>query len=111
MYFPSPVQVARYTGDITVIERAPTHQIQVFQQSGGFMRKFGSLELQPPRGVAVDPLGCLVVFECRVVRVIIFYQSGDLLCKFVCSDQLTFPNGAVVTGRRRYSYPTTSPTA
>ncbi|KAH9359825.1 hypothetical protein HPB48_015709 [Haemaphysalis longicornis] len=94
-YFPSRVVVARARGDTIVIERATAHQVQVFQGSGRFERKVGSLEQQHPRAVVVDPLGRLVV-DCRVTRVVIFDQSGNLLRKFVCSERLTFPNGVAV---------------
>lgn len=99
MFLPSRVAVARATGDIVVIERAPTHQVQVFSRSGQFLRKFGAYELQHPRSVAVDPLGRLVVIECHVMRVVIFDRDGNLVRQFVCSDQLSFPNGVAVNDR------------
>ncbi|KAL3249573.1 hypothetical protein MRX96_055798 [Rhipicephalus microplus] len=87
-------------GDIVVTERSPTHQIQIYNQYGQFVRKFGAVILQHPRGVAVDPKGRVVVVECKVMRVIIFDQSGNVLQKFGCSKHLEFPNGVVVNDRQ-----------
>ena len=47
-------------------ERSPTHQVQIFNQYGQFVRKFGANVLQHPRGVTVDHLGRIVIVECKV---------------------------------------------
>lgn len=54
------------TGDFVVTERSPTHQIQVYNQYGQFLRKFGANILQHPRGVCVDTKGRIIVVECKV---------------------------------------------
>jgi tripartite motif-containing protein 2/3 len=61
------VAVNRLTGDMIVTERSPTHQIQVYNQYGQFVRKFGANILQHPRGVCVDHRGRVVVVECKVL--------------------------------------------
>lgn len=58
--------VNRLTGDFIVTERSPTHQIQIYNQYGQFLRKFGANILQHPRGVCVDSKGRIVVIECKV---------------------------------------------
>ncbi|KRX40173.1 Brain tumor protein [Trichinella murrelli] len=95
-----PVAVNRATGDIIVTERSPTHQIQVYNQYGQFIRKFGANILQHPRGVTVDYKGRIVVVECKVMRVIIFDMVGNVLVKFGCSKYLEFPNGVVTNDRQ-----------
>ena len=47
-------------------QRAPTHQIQIYNQYGQFVRKFGANILQHPRGVCVDNKGRIIVVECKV---------------------------------------------
>ena len=49
-------------------------QVQIYNQYGQFVRKFGANILQHPRGVCVDNKGRIVVVECKVMRVIIFDQ-------------------------------------
>lgn len=58
--------VNRVTGDFIVTERSPTHQIQIYNQYGQFLRKFGANILQHPRGVCVDNKGRIIVIECKV---------------------------------------------
>lgn len=58
--------VNRATGDFIVTERSPTHQIQIYNQYGQFVRKFGANILQHPRGVCVDSKGRIIVVECKV---------------------------------------------
>lgn len=60
------VAVNRLTGDFIVTERSPTHQIQIYNQYGQFLRKFGANILQHPRGVCVDHKGHIIVIECKV---------------------------------------------
>lgn len=47
------------------LERSPTHQIQIYNQYGQFVRKFGANILQHPRGVTVDSKGRIIVVECK----------------------------------------------
>lgn len=100
LLYPNRVAVVRTSGDIIVTERSPTHQIQIYNQYGQFVRKFGANILQHPRGVTVDNKGRIVVVECKVMRVIIFDQSGNVLTKFGCSKHLEFPNGVVVNDKQ-----------
>lgn len=78
----------RHAGDLIVTERSPTHQIQIYNQYGQFVRKFGANILQHPRGVTVDNKGRIIVVECKVMRVLIFDQMGNVLQKFGCSKHL-----------------------
>lgn len=100
LLYPNRVAVVRTSGDIIVTERSPTHQIQIYNQYGQFVRKFGANILQHPRGVTVDHKGRIVVVECKVMRVIIFDQVGNVLQKFGCSKHLEFPNGVVVNDKQ-----------
>ncbi|VDO37739.1 unnamed protein product [Brugia timori] len=93
LLYPNRVAVNRLTGDFIVTERSPTHQIQIYNQYGQFLRKFGANILQHPRGVCVDSKGRIIVIECKVMRVIIFDMFGNILQKFSCSRYLEFPNG------------------
>ncbi|CAF0799161.1 unnamed protein product [Rotaria sordida] len=93
LLYPNRVAVFRQSGDIVVTERSPTHQIQIYNQYGQFIRKFGANVLQHPRGVCVDNLGHIIVVECKVMRVFIFDTNGNVLNKFTCSKYLEFPNG------------------
>ncbi|XP_073999293.1 tripartite motif-containing protein brain tumor isoform X2 [Rhodnius prolixus] len=100
LLYPNRVAVVKTSGDIIVTERSPTHQIQIYNQYGQFVRKFGANILQHPRGVTVDSKGRIIVIECKVMRVIIFDQSGNVLQKFGCSKHLEFPNGVVVNDKQ-----------
>ncbi|VDP39578.1 unnamed protein product [Soboliphyme baturini] len=100
LLYPNRVAVNRVTGDIVVTERSPTHQIQVYNQYGQFLRKFGANVLQHPRGVTVDSKGRIVVVECKVMRVIILDMFGNVLQKFSCSKYLEFPNGVVTNDKQ-----------
>jgi len=100
LLYPNRVAVVKTSGDIIVTERSPTHQIQIYNQYGQFVRKFGANILQHPRGVTVDHKGRIIVVECKVMRVIIFDQYGNVLNKFGCSKHLEFPNGVVVNDRQ-----------
>ncbi|CAH0393564.1 unnamed protein product [Bemisia tabaci] len=100
LLYPNRVAVVKNSGDIIVTERSPTHQIQIYNQYGQFVRKFGANILQHPRGVTVDNKGRIVVVECKVMRVIIFDQAGNVLQKFGCSKHLEFPNGVVVNDKQ-----------
>jgi len=100
LLYPNRVAVVKTSGDIIVTERSPTHQIQIYNQYGQFVRKFGANILQHPRGVCVDNKGRIIVVECKVMRVIIFDQLGNVLNKFGCSKHLEFPNGVVVNDRQ-----------
>lgn len=100
LLYPNRVAVHRATGDVIVTERSPTHQIQVYNQYGQFLRKFGATILQHPRGVTVDSKGRIVVVECKVMRVLIFDMYGNVLQKFGCSKYLEFPNGVVTNDKQ-----------
>ena len=58
---------------------ASEFQVQIYNQYGQFVRKFGANILQHPRGVCVDNKGRIIVVECKVMRVIIFDQVS---CRF-----------------------------
>ena len=73
------------TGDIVVMERFPTLQVQIFTKFGQLIRKFGADILQHPRGVTTDNCGRIIVVECKVMRVVIFDMVGNVLNKFSCS--------------------------
>lgn len=100
LLYPNRVAVVKQSGDIIVTERSPTHQIQVYNQYGQFVRKFGADILQHPRGVTVDNKGNIIIVECKVMRVIIFDLSGNVFHKFGCSKHLEFPNGVVVNDKQ-----------
>ncbi|RWS29605.1 B-box type zinc finger protein ncl-1-like protein [Leptotrombidium deliense] len=100
LLYPNRVAVVKQSGDIIVTERSPTHQIQIYNQYGQFVRKFGANILQHPRGVTVDNKGRIIVVECKVMRVLIFDQMGNVLQKFGCSKHLEFPNGVVVNDKQ-----------
>jgi tripartite motif-containing protein 2/3 len=99
LLYPNRVSVVKSSGDIIVTERSPTHQIQIYNQYGQFVRKFGANILQHPRGVTVDNKGRVIIVECKVMRVIIFDQFGNVIHKFGCSKHLEFPNGVVVNDK------------
>ena len=99
LLYPNRVAVVRTSGEIVVTERSPTHQVQIYNQYGQFVRKFGASILQHPRGVTVDDKGRIIIVECKVMRVIIFDQMGNVLQKFGCSKHLEFPNGVVVNDK------------
>uniref|UniRef100_A0A915AKF5 RING-type E3 ubiquitin transferase n=1 Tax=Parascaris univalens TaxID=6257 RepID=A0A915AKF5_PARUN len=100
LLYPNRVAVNRVTGDFIVTERSPTHQIQIYNQYGQFLRKFGANILQHPRGVCVDSKGRIIVIECKVMRVIIFDMFGNILQKFSCSRYLEFPNGVCTNDKQ-----------
>jgi tripartite motif-containing protein 2/3 len=45
-------------------------------------------------------MGRVIVVECKVMRIVIFDNNGNLLKKFGCSQHLHFPNGVVVNDRQ-----------
>lgn len=100
LLYPNRVAVVRTSGDIIVTERSPTHQIQIYNQYGQFVRKFGANTLCYPRGVTVDNKGRIIVVECKVMRVIIFDQYGTVLHQFNCPSHLEFPNGVIVNDKQ-----------
>ncbi|KAL7074978.1 hypothetical protein ACQ4LE_005724 [Meloidogyne hapla] len=99
LLYPNRVSVNCVTGDFVVTERSPTHQIQIYNQYGQFIRKFGASILQHPRGVCVDSKGRIIVVECKVMRVLIFDMFGNIIHKFSCSRYLEFPNGVCTTDK------------
>ena len=46
LLYPNRVAAVRASGDIIVTERSPTHQVQIYNQYGQFVRKFGANILQ-----------------------------------------------------------------
>ncbi|KAI0981085.1 hypothetical protein GJ496_003628 [Pomphorhynchus laevis] len=100
LMYPSRVAVCKNTNDIIVTERNPTHQVQIYDQAGTFLRKFGSTVLQHPRCVCVDPFGNIIVAECKVMRVFIFDRCGKVINRFNCSKQLQFPTSICVNDKR-----------
>ena len=78
------VAVNRSTGDFIVTERAPTHQIQVFNAFGQFLHKFGADVLQHPRGICVDHEGRIIVVECKVRLLLFLWIHMSLLLFRLC---------------------------
>ncbi|XP_064484626.1 B-box type zinc finger protein ncl-1-like [Ornithodoros turicata] len=99
LHYPNRVFVVHAFGHIIVTERSPTHQVQVFNQYGHFLRKFGSSVLEHPRAVTVDSKRRIIVVECKVMRVIIFDLWGNILRQFSCSEHLEFPNGVAANDK------------
>ncbi|CAA9996035.1 unnamed protein product [Nesidiocoris tenuis] len=97
--FPNRVAVDQTYNDIIVTERYPTCQIQIYNQYGMFIRKFGTEILSHPRGITVDNKGRIILVECKVMLVFIFDRQGTVLKKFGCSKHLAFPNGVAVNNR------------
>lgn len=100
MLYPNRVAVVKPSGDIIVSERSPIHQIQIYNQYGQFVRRFAANVLEHPRGVTVDNKGRIIIVECKVMRIIIFDQFGNILQKFGCSKHLEFPNGVVTNDKQ-----------
>jgi len=95
--YPNRIAVCPRTGNIVITERNPTHQVQVFTAQGVFLRKFGSMVLKNPRGLAVDRRGNVIVAECKVHNVVVFNQnSGSILHQFSIMGAVEFPNGVAV---------------
>lgn len=95
-FFPNRVAVAPKSGDIIITERNPTHQVQIYNQYGQFVRKFGADVLQHPRGITVDHEDRIIIVECKVMKVVIFNMFGKVVKKFGCSKYVEFPNGVAV---------------
>ena len=96
--YPIRLVVSRATGEIIVAERSPTHQVQIFNATGNYVRRFGSMLLQHPRGVAVDSRGRIIVVECKVMRVFVFDSHGSVLSWFR-TKELEFPNCVAVNDK------------
>uniref|UniRef100_A0A914Q028 Brain tumor protein n=1 Tax=Panagrolaimus davidi TaxID=227884 RepID=A0A914Q028_9BILA len=92
LLYPNRIAVNPKNGDFVITERSPTHQVQIFNRFGLFIRKFGTTILQHPRGVCVDSEGRIVVVECKLMRVCIFSSVGHLLHQFSALKHLMFPN-------------------
>ncbi|TKR94981.1 hypothetical protein L596_009206 [Steinernema carpocapsae] len=102
MLYPSRVAINPATSDFVVIERAPTRQVQIFNQFGVFITKFGSQILKHPRGVCVDERHQIIVLECKVKRIVIFDYCGNVLNRFARFDQLEFPNSVCAVDNEIY---------
>lgn len=96
LVYPNRLAVNMQTGDIYVTERSPTHQVQVYNQHGCFIRRFGAHILQHPRGITIDKLGRIIVVECKVMRVVIFSAAGTVINRFIVDKRVNFPNGVAV---------------
>ena len=67
----NPLLTSNYRNHLKqLIFRSPTHQIQIYNQYGQFVRKFGANILQHPRGVTVDNKGRIIVVECKVRKLL-----------------------------------------
>ncbi|KHJ94610.1 b-box zinc finger [Oesophagostomum dentatum] len=91
LLYPNRVAVNKMTGDFVVTERSPTHQIQVYNQYGQFLRKFGANILQHPRGVCVDSKGRIIVVECKV-----FSYEGQFLRQVGGEGITNYPIGVAI---------------
>jgi hypothetical protein len=89
--------VVKPTGDIVVTERSPTHQIQIYNQYGQFVRKFGANVLQHPRGVTVDNKGRIIVVECKVS-----FHSEQILASVFSSKALKLLECSLLGHASRY---------
>lgn len=96
LVYPNRLAVNMQTGEIYVTERSPTHQVQVYNQHGRFIRRFGAHILQHPRGITIDKLGRIIVVECKVMRVVIFSAAGTVINRFIVDKRVNFPNGVAV---------------
>ena len=92
LLFPNKVACHKETGRIVVIERKPAHEIKIFDQSGKFICRFGSGMLRSPRGVFIDRKSRIIILESKVMRVLIFSMSGELLTFFDVSKHFKFAN-------------------
>uniref|UniRef100_A0AC35FAT8 Uncharacterized protein n=1 Tax=Panagrolaimus sp. PS1159 TaxID=55785 RepID=A0AC35FAT8_9BILA len=92
LLYPNRVAINPKNGDYVITERSPTHQVQIFNRFGSFIRKFGTTILQHPRGVCVDSEGRIIVVECKLMRVCVFSSVGHLLHQFSALKHLMFPN-------------------
>uniref|UniRef100_A0AC35FGG2 Brain tumor protein n=1 Tax=Panagrolaimus sp. PS1159 TaxID=55785 RepID=A0AC35FGG2_9BILA len=92
LLYPNRIAINPKNGDFVITERSPTHQVQIFNRFGSFIRKFGTTVLQHPRGVCVDSEGQIIVVECKLMRVCIFSPVGVLLHQFSALKHLMFPN-------------------
>jgi len=90
------VAVVRQNGYIIVTECSPTSQMQIYNQYGQFVCKFGANILPSPSAIYVDNKGCIVTVEAKFKRVIIFNQLGIVSNKFECSKHLASPSGVAV---------------
>ena len=92
LLFPNKVACHKETGRIVVIERKPAHEIKIFNQNGKFICRFGSGMLRSPRGVCIDRKSRIIILESKVMRVLIFNMSGELLTFFDVSKHFKFAN-------------------
>lgn len=85
--------------DIIVADRS-THSVQVFDESGKFVRKLNSLDFYRPTGVAVDSAGRLIVTDKDNHRIQVFDADGDLEAMFGekgdKDKQFQYPYGVAV---------------
>uniref|UniRef100_A0AC35G8E1 Brain tumor protein n=1 Tax=Panagrolaimus sp. PS1159 TaxID=55785 RepID=A0AC35G8E1_9BILA len=91
MLYPNCIASCPVTGNFVITERTPVHQVQVYSSSGRFIRRFGQNLIQFPRGVTVDKNGNIIVVECKVMRVTIFDQLGNVIRTFCAPSIMSFP--------------------
>lgn len=82
---------------VVVVERAPAHQLQLYDVTGRWIRSFGQQHLQRPSAVTVDEHGQIVVAESKVMRIAVFSSDGDLVNQFVMQN-MQFPIAIAAVG-------------
>ncbi|CAG5130946.1 unnamed protein product, partial [Candidula unifasciata] len=101
LYFPYRMAQCPLTGNLVVLERPPSLNIQIFSFEGQFIRSFGSPHLQSPRGITVDTRGLILILESKTMNFFIFTPDGDLINKSVLGS-LEFPNDVAAKGDTIY---------
>ena len=86
-------------GEYVFTERAPQCLVQVFDQNGTFIRRFGSGDLRHPRGLCIDPEGHVLVLECQVMSVTIYDMRGTRLRRFTF-EGIRFPSSICVNDQQ-----------
>uniref|UniRef100_A0A7E4ZTZ8 B box-type domain-containing protein n=1 Tax=Panagrellus redivivus TaxID=6233 RepID=A0A7E4ZTZ8_PANRE len=100
MLYPNCIAVCPKNDYYVIAERNPVHQIQIYTRDGRFIRRFGQTVIQNPRGLAVDKNGNIIVVECKVMRITLFDQFGNVLNSFYATGILEFPMGVCVNDKR-----------
>ncbi|KAI6234617.1 Brat protein [Aphelenchoides fujianensis] len=78
MLYPHRIAISPANGDFVITERSPVNQIQIFTATGEFVRKFGANILLHPRSICVDHKNFIIVVECKVKRIVIFDNYGNV---------------------------------
>lgn len=71
--YPNRAAVDPNTGHLVLTERAPHPQVQVFTETGRFVRRFGEGYLENPRGLCVDSDSRIIVVECKVSVFVLYH--------------------------------------